>query len=322
MADGSTGGLVWSRPALNVGGADQPALAAGLLGLTVTETVTGLFRCEALFGNWNPAAAADGYPYFDRQLLDFGKTFQVLVNGASIFDGHITALEGRFPQSAPPQITVLAEDRLQAMRMTRRTRCFAQMSDADVFRQIASDHGLSAQVDVSGPSHEVLARRNVGTLQLSLGSRLREFSVIADLAGQRTSVFAHGWDVSSKSALREHVDDSAIRGELNGDDGGAGVLSSAFGERAEALAHTVPVTSVEARAHAEAMFRAGARRFVVGRGVAETDPKLRVGGYVDLKGLGALFNGKYYVSQVRHVFDGANGIRTEFTGERPGIGRP
>jgi uncharacterized protein len=56
--------------------------------------------------------------------------------------------------------------------------------------------------------------------------------------------------------------------------------------------------------------------------VAETDPRLRVGGQLDLKGLGALFSGKYYVSQVRHVFDGRNGIRTEFTGERPGIGRP
>ena len=36
--------------------------------------------------------------------------------------------------------------------------------------------------------------------------------------------------------------------------------------------------------------------------------------------LGPWFDGKYYVSEVCHRFDGASGIRTEFTGERPGIG--
>lgn len=356
MADGSTGGLTWSRPSLHVDGAEQSALAAGLLGLNVTETVTGLNRCEALFGNWNPAATTDGFLYFDRRLIEFGKAFQVRFNDAVLFDGKIMALEGRFPPSTPPQIMVLAEDRLQSLRMTRRTRCFAQMNDADVFRQIASDHGLRAEIDVTGATCEVLAqvnqsdlaflrerargldaelwvdgdtlhvqpraRRNVGTLQLSLGSRLREFSVIADLAGQRTSVLAHGWDVAAKRALRSQADEAAIRGELNGDDSGVSILSSAIGDRAEALAHTVPLSGAEADAQAEAMFRAAARRFVVGRGVAETDAKLRVGGYVELQGLGALFSGKYYVSQVRHVFDGINGTRTEFTGERPGIGQP
>jgi hypothetical protein len=64
-----------------------------------------------------------------------------------------------------------------------------------------------------------------------------------------------------------------------------------------------------------------ARRFLVGHGIAETDSQLRVGSYVDLQDLGPLFSGKYYLSEVTHLFDGAHGIRTEFTGERPGIGR-
>lgn len=356
MADGASSGLFWPRPGLHVDGAERPALAAGLLALTISESVTGLYRCEALFGNWNPSASTDGFVYFDRRLLEFGKSFQVRFNDASLFDGRIMALEGRFPQGTPPQIVVLAEDRLQDLRMTRRTRSFAQMGDADVFRQIATDHGLSAQIDVSGPTFEALtqvnqsdlaflrerargldaelwvdgstlhvqprARRRSASLQLTLGDRLREFTVSADLAGQRTSLLAHGWDVAAKQALRAEATSSAISGELNGDDSGASILASALGNRVESLAHSLPLSSTEASAHAEAMFRAGARRFVVGRGVAETDPQLRVGAQAELKGLGVLFSGKYYVSQVRHVFDTMNGIRTEFTGERPGIGRP
>jgi phage protein D len=98
------------------------------------------------------------------------------------------------------------------------------------------------------------------------------------------------------------------------------ILQAALGERKEAVVHSVPLDGDETQARAEAYFKAMARRFVTGRGVAETDPRLRVGASADLDGLGPLFSGKYYVAEVRHLFDGADGLRTQFTAERPGIG--
>jgi hypothetical protein len=35
-----------------------------------------------------------------------------------------------------------------------------------------------------------------------------------------------------------------------------------------------------------------------------------------------LFEGKYYVTRSRHLFDTRSGFRTQFVAERPGIGRP
>ena len=70
----------------------------------------------------------------------------------------------------------------------------------------------------------------------------------------------------------------------------------------------------------QARFRIAARRFVVGRGLAQPDGRLRVGKWIELSGLGALFDGKYYLAEVRHRFDGATGFRSEFTAERPGLG--
>jgi hypothetical protein len=70
------------------------------------------------------------------------------------------------------------------------------------------------------------------------------------------------------------------------------------------------------------VFKRRARRFLTGRGVAEPSAKLRVGTTAKLGGLGALFSGEYYVVAVRHVFDGLHGLRTEFSVERPGMGRP
>jgi len=191
--------------------------------------------------------------------------------------------------------------------MTRRTRTFADVSDSDVFSQIAGDHGLTPQVTVSGGSHKVLAQLNQTDLgfmreraraldaelwmtdttlnvkprsdrgsspvTLTYGKELREFRVIADLALQATSIEVSGWDVSGKSAVKESADDSVVSGELAGGDSGPSLLSSAFGDRKDSIANTVPQTSDEAHARAEALLKRRARRFLVGHGTAETKPR-------------------------------------------------
>ena len=69
-------------------------------------------------------------------------------------------------------------------------------------------------------------------------------------------------------------------------------------------------------------YRERARRFVSGTGLADGDPRIRVGTTVNLSSLGDLFNGKYAVVRVRHTYDETVGYRTEFDVERPGLGQP
>lgn len=352
----SASGLKESRPTIYVGGAEKPDLGGGLLNLLIAEHTSGLYRCEAKFSNWGQKDAKTDFLYFDRKLLDFGKQFQIKLGSDTLFDGRVMALEADFPEAGPPTLTVLAEDRFQDLRMTRRTRTFADVSDADVMNQIANDHSLSASVSVTGPTYKVLAQVNQSDLafmrerarsidaelwmdaktlnvkshtsrggtpkELQHGSGLRSFTVLADLAMQRTSVAVNGWDVAGKQALKHEATDSVISGEVGSDESGVSILQAQFGARKEALAHAVPLNSQEAQAAAESFFKSSARRFVVGRGVAETDAALRAGNYVKLQKVGPLFEGKYYLTEVRHLFDVAKGLRTEFTGERPGIGKP
>jgi phage protein D len=330
-------------------------LSQGLLAMSVRENVLGLYHCALSFGNWGPKGSSIDFLYFDRQKLDFGKTMLVKVDANKIFEGRISALEAEFGEGTPPQFGVLLEDRLQDLRMTRRTRTFNDLSDADVFRRIAQEYGLQPNVEIAGPTYRVLTQvnqsdllflreraravdaelwidgtqmfarkrsaRNGGTVTLTYGSDLREFSVMADLAGQRSAVRVNGWSVQSKDALTYEANEQAVNNELNGDTSGISILKTSFGERKEALAHMVPLTSQEAQAEAETVLRMTARRFVTGRGMTQGNAKVRVGTYVDLKGVGPLFSGKYYVTEVRHVFDGELGYVTYFTGERPGIAR-
>lgn len=345
-----------SRPKIEVAGTESSSLTGGLLRMRVRENVHGLSNCELEFGNWGPNGDSSDFLFFDKKLLDFGKEINITLADKSLFKGKVTGIEARFPQGNSPSIVVLAEDRFQDLRMTRRTRTFSDVTDSDVFSQIASDHGLTPSVSVIGGSHKVLAQLNQSDLAfmrervraldaelwmvdstlsvkpradrggtpvtLTYGKELREFRVLADLALQATSLEVSGWDVSGKSALKEKADDSVVSGELAGGDSGPSLLSSAFGDRKDSVANSVPQTSDEARARAEALLKRRARRFVVGHGTAETRPELKVGATVKLAGLGPLFQGDFYVSETNHMFDGAQGMRTEFEVERAGLGRP
>jgi len=347
--------FVSAQPTISIGGEDKPDLSTQLLTMTVREDTLGLYRCEAEFGNWGAVGGRIGFRYFDRALLDFGKSIKIKLDTRVLFDGRVMGLHADFPEGAPPRICVLADDRLQDLRMTRRTRTFNDVSDADVMRTIASDHSLTPDLSVSGPTHKVLAQvnqsdlaflreraaavgaevwvegstlkakprdsRDSSSVQLTWGNQLREFAVTADLAAQRTAVVVSGWDVSGKQAIKSEATSSAITSELGSQTSGVSILEG-IAARRENLAHPVPITANEGQAAADAFFRMSARRFVTGHGVAEASAGLRVGKQVELKEIGPLFSGKYTVTAVRHRFDTAHGIRTEFDVERPGIGQP
>lgn len=346
--------FVPAQPTISIGGDDKPELATQLLTMTVREDTLGLYRCEAEFGNWGAVSGRIGFRYFDRALLDFGKAITIKLDTRVLFDGRIMALHADFPEGAPPRLSLLADDKLQDLRMTRRTRTFSDVSDGDVMRTIASDHSLTADLSVSGPTHKVLAQvnqsdlafvreraaavgaevwvegttlkvkprdsRDSSSVALTWGNQLREFAVTADLAAQRTAVVVSGWDVAGKQAIKSEATSSAITSELGSLTSGVSILEG-IAARRENLAHPVPITANEGQAAADAFFKMSARRFVTGRGVAETNAGLRAGKQVELKAIGPLFSGKYTVTAVRHRFDTSHGIRTEFDVERPGIGQ-
>ncbi|MBA4175711.1 MAG: hypothetical protein C0505_03995 [Leptothrix sp. (in: Bacteria)] len=353
--DADRNALTSARPAIEIDGRAQPRLDAGLMRIALVDGIDGQAHAEAEFGNWGGSDAGVGYLWFDRATLDFGKRFTVKLGDSVVFEGRISALEARFPEATPPTLALRAEDALQDLRMTRRTRHFANQSDADVVRAIAGDHGLQTTIDLPGAALPLLVQANEsdlaflrrraramdadlfvrdGTLhavarasragpalRLSRGAELREFTVAADLAHQRTALVCSGWDVAAKQAVAARAEASVIQSEAQAGDSGLQLLQQAFGARTDTLTHRVPFDESGARAEAEALLRTLARRFVRGRGTAAVNAALHAGGRVDLVGLGPLFSGEYGVLEVTHRFDAGRGLRSEFTVERPWLGR-
>jgi phage protein D len=341
-----------AKPAISIDGNRQTELEARLVRYALTDSLDGMARAELCFGNWG-GRDRPGFQYFDRRLLDFGKRLNVSIGSDSLFEGRISAIAAEYPEAAAPEIRVHAEDRLQALRMTRRSRAFEQANLGSIARRIASDHGLSADVAVEGESAPVIAQLNqsdlaflvdlaratdaevrvVGdrlvvarsgsglALGLSWAGSLRRFEVIADLAHQRSAIVASGWDVAARAGISHRADVAVIRSELGNDEAGGDILTRTLGARTDTLAHGCPATAAEARQLAESTYRHAARGFVTGEGLCASDPRLRVGGLLELSGLGPLFDGRYRATAVCHLYDGEEGARSEFRCDRPGMGR-
>ncbi len=348
-------------PTLAINGSDNIELSDRLVELTITDDQTGLYRCEALFNNWGTVETEFGYVLSDRQLLDFGKEFSVSYgpDNDQLFTGRIMGMEGLFLANGARLLRILGEDKLQDLRMTRRTRHFggeSTVTDADVINQIAQNHGLEAELDIETVSHQCLTQVNESDLAflrrraraldadiwldedtihviarhrhtrepsiLRFQSDLIEFVVLADLTEQRTALRVTGWDAVSKEAISFEATESVIQNELRDLESGVSLLSEAIGERKEVIAHTVPLDSSAVEAQAKSYFRTRARRFVTGTAIVSTVGRYRVGQYVRFRELDILFDGDYVITGIQHLFDRVGGgMRTELLVERPGIGQ-
>lgn len=346
-----------STPEVRIAGDLATDLMRDLVQLTVEEHITGLTALEARLVSWGPVGGGAGYKHLDRSTVEFGKPVTVGFGASSVtvFRGTISALQADFPASAVSTLTFSAEDALWDLRMKRQTRTFDESSTSDIASQLASDHGLTPEIDLDGPTRTVVNQvnlsdlaflrqlayadgaevwvddrtlhvqrrsdRDTGSLTLTYGGDLLTFSARADLAHQVTDVHVTGWSVADKTGIDEVGDSSALGSDLaSGDTSGSDVLSTAFSERHEFVAIAGPLATDDAQARAKAAYLDRARRFVTAQGSTAGSPALRVGTRVTIGGVGGLFNGEYRAVRVRHHFNLAAGYTTDFDLERTGIG--
>ena len=338
------------RCVFTVGGAEIPELAVALVELDIVTRENKPARCMACF-----TASPAGGDVLDRQILDFGGWIKVSRGGARLFSGRIVALGLRRSATAPPVLQMVAEDALLGLSGIRRTRTFTDVSDTDILYRIASDHGLQADVELSGPTMKAVAQvattdldflverlqrldarmwveestlhvrprriQPAAAVRMSIGRDLHEFSVLADVRGQHGQIAVVGWDVAGKVGLEAVATDADLGTEAQDGDTGGEIQSRAFTDSTNTEARRLASTWDEAHAWARAAFRREARRFVSGQGITELDGRISPGASVDIQGLGRSFSGAYLVTGARHRFDSTHGYRTEFSAERPALGR-
>lgn len=352
--------LASAAPVVKVAGKVEGALARDLLRLEVEEGVGGLRTLALHVVATAPRQyeSGDVAEWLDGQVLDFGKELSVSAGSPGseyeLFSGRVSALEAGFDEGDVPHVAVLAEDRLMALRMTQRSRAYRDMSDGDMARQIAGDHGLTADIKVEGPTYKAVHQANesdlaflrrrlalvaaelwctdttlhaatranrVGpTVTLTQGSNLLSASVRADLAHQASEVRVSGYDAAQRAGIEASAGAGTVQSEVSGGKTGPQTLTRAIGTLPGRASRLTPLTEGEATAWAKAEMLRRSRRFVCVTGVTSGTPELTVGARVALARCGKPFDGAgYYVTCVRHTYDLRQGLRTSFEAERPTV---
>ncbi len=349
-------------PEIRVGGQANAQLGRDLARLCVEEDIEGMKRLHFALIALGPQAGetTEQLNWLDGRVLDFGTELEVAMGPSdsrtTVFRGKLSGLELDLQQGRTPELVCHAEDRLMALRMTRRLKTYENVSDADLVRDIAGRHGLGADVAADGPTYREVQqwnqsdlaflrerarrlaadlwvqddtlhlasrdRRQGSRVTLIQGNNLIEARVAADLAHQRSKVVHSGYDDAAKDRIDEEAGADAVTAEAQGNRHGVDVLGDALGADLDSYrVRDVPLDGEQATSLARAAMLTRARRFVTVRGVAGGTPDLGVGSLLRLERVGSLFEGDgYYVTRVRHAFDLTRGYQTHFEAERPWIG--
>ena len=351
-----------TAPVFKVDGRVRGELARDVSRLEIEEATDGLkslvLRLIAI-GPSGPASDEQQL-YLDGSLIDFGKPLDVSIgppDGArTVFTGWVSGIEADFSEGSAPQVVVHAEDRLMALRMTRRLRTWEQVSDADIASAIASEHGLAADATAPGPTYAVVQQWNQSdlaflrerarliqaeiwfedgglkfksrsqrsapaiTLVQGPGGDLIDVQLHADLAHQRTLVRISGYDAGARDAIDEAAGPDVIEAEIAGGRSGPEVLRRAFGERVSYRVRDNPLAAAEAAAWARAEMLRRCRGFVSVVGTTHGTPDMVVGSRLTLRRVGVPFNGDGYCAvRVCHTYDLSHGHRTHFEAQRATI---
>ena len=353
--------LTFAGPVFKVDGEVKGELARDISRLEIEESTAGLKRLTArLIAEGTPPEGSGEQQqlYLDGSIVDFGKKLSVVLGAApaafTVFTGWISAIEADFQEGAVPEVVIFAEDKLMKLRMTRRMKTYEKVSDADIARAIAAEHGLTPSVDADGPTYDLVqqwnmsdlaflrerarkiqaeiwvedetlnfksrSKRTATELTLVQGNHLVSVRARADLAHQRTKIKVGGYDASQRDRIEEESGADEIQTEVSGGVTGPATLKRAFGERVSYRVREVPLKSKEATDWVRAEMLRRARSFVTVTATTRGSADMVVGSKLTLERTGHPFEGSgYYVTRVCHTYDQQNGLRTHFEAERATI---
>ena len=290
--------------------------------------------------------------------LSAGHTSDAAGAASTIFKGEVVGIEPTFVATGASRVTIRAFNALHKLARGKKSVSYKNMTDKDLVSKICGNYSLTAEFDgPTSPKYDHIYQHNQTDLEflrlraarigceirvddatLKFKKRLTEdpgleftigesgaltlerFSPRLSTANQVSLVKVRAWDPKKKEAiLGEAKPQSSKLGAKNGseitEDKHANILM---------LDVDNPVFSVEqANSLAKSLLEDRLMNFVVGDAVCKGNPKVKPGIIVSIKVGDKRFDGKYYVTSVRHRYlhDGPEaGFKTFFKFKRDARG--
>ncbi len=262
-----------------------------------------------------------------------------------LFKGAITALEPAFTMEGGASLTIRALDAIHILGRGRKTRYWEDVKDSDIVDEVGAECKVDTDIEATTESMSYVLQRNESNIAflkrlaarnnyvlrvdegvltfkanqysgeentVTLGGNMRSLRISFNTTSQVSDVVVRGWDISSKEEVVGEASYADIT-QIGEGDIGSMVADAMFGQSI-AYITDVPVSSqTQANDIALAEMERLARQFARGTGTVHGNDLVRAGSVVDLQGINAPFNGKYYVLASRHIISPRTGYTTEFT---------
>jgi Rhs element Vgr protein len=253
----------------------------------------------------------------------------------TIFEGVVVSHSLKVRRQASV-LTVVCKDESFKMTVGRKSRYFREQTDSDVLESIIGENGLQSDVESTTQTQKevvqfdcsdwdfVLMRADLlgkicltekgkltikspdfaqpEVLTLQYGATLLEFDAELDVRTQFKSVKSVSWGIADQTLLEAEVSSSSVPevGNLSAD-----TLAGVHGFDPLVQIHTANLPEAELEIWAKARLQHARLAKVRGRAKFQGFAALQPGDMVKLQGVGDRFEGKIWVSAVRHeIADG------------------
>lgn len=334
-----------------------------LMTATVRRAVNQVPTATLVFADGDMPAQT--FPLSDGQALVPGAKLVISAGYADrsevIFEGIVLGHGLSIASDNDARLTLVCRD--EAVRMTgmRKTRLSLEVTDSDAMTALITDNGLLATIETTTFCHPSLVQHDctdwdylvaraeahgqivvvtdglvaVGApnvaaaaeLTVAYGESLIEFQADLDASHQFAGVTAQAWDPKTQSVLlSREAPPAALNDQGNLD---AMALSKVLSLGSPVLQTGVALNEEQLDALAKAQqLKSGLSR-LRGRMRFQGSALARVGGIIELKGVGERFNGMVFVTALTHHLEAGNwttevefGLPTQRSSQAVDIGLP
>ena len=294
------------------------------------------------------------FKLLDNEFIAVGSEVEIAFgwgdSKTTVMRGEVTGVSAEASARGGFEVEVFGLDKLHRTMRGTTSRTFQNQSDADVARKIASDHGLTPDIDATGGPHTLLfqvnetdhqflrkrARRigfnfwvsdgklhfkqgNTSTaVTATWGENLMKFRARMSAAGAVDQVNVRGWDDATQQAIIGTGSANPLEPATSTFYSDAiADAKTKFGTKTA----TISGESVQDQADANNVAKAYRQRLhtsgLVVRGEMEGDPAIGAGSKITVEGLGTRLGGTYILTSVEHLLGAGQQYVTRFVSAGP-----
>lgn len=235
------------------------------------------------------------------------------------------------------QLVVECKDEAVKLTVGRKSKYFYESKDSDILEEIVSSYGLETDIEATNVEHQEMVQYRLsdwdfcvtraqangkvcvvddGTvlikapditqkeeLTLTYGATILDFDAEIDARNQFSSVTSYGWDVATQDIIEKEANISEV--QLNGNLAPSDLSAVIDLEKLELRDGSSNSDAVlQDWANAKSLFNQLAK--IRGRVKFQGVPQVKPNTTIALAGVGDRFNGKVFVSAVRHQITEGN----------------